>query len=536
MSSMPFWKLTVWLLCLQLAAAALAAMFPADVRPLTALVLMTTFSMAAAAGVKSSASRMLRSMSTATACSILVIFAWRSCLNPIAIVGAVPSSLESPVLLVLALFIWTTSAIVALTFRVESRAYRFRWGVFGTLMLLVSGLSVIAWHSAPTGLSPDELLRHVVELEKSSETDNWGERQQLSTALAMLGRPREARQIATLPNAVGHDLMVPPQTPLDSAPPFAVTPWREAILEIAQEHRLVLIMEAHNISEHRGWIEQTLPVFREAGFTHYLAEAIAESGSTLKSRGYPTNRTGYYTRDPRFGNLLRTAIRLDFEIAGYDLMDSDFDRREDFQATSISEHFAAAPQTRVVVHAGHGHVLKHTVQGVGDYMAARLWKKTGVEPFTIWQWSNEPGNFDYANMIDQIGPIEEPVLVMPPPENLTAWSFQDSTVQPAVDAIILHPPDFGAAPTNHIGVVSQHTTASSGTWLGHQWPVIIAAHPAAEPVNAIAVDQIMLRSGETDFDLCVPRENYDIRVWGLNGKINVSIDRSSDRIRIAPDP
>ena len=60
------------------------------------------------------------------------------------------------------------------------------------------------------------------------------------------------------PNEVGQKLCDPPDT-ADAKPAFNVTPWREAIKKIAAENRLVVIMEAHNISEHRAWIEQTLP-------------------------------------------------------------------------------------------------------------------------------------------------------------------------------------------------------------------------------------------------------------------------------------
>jgi hypothetical protein len=88
-------------------------------------------------------------------------------------------------------------------------------------------------------------------------------------------------------------------------------------------------------------------------------------------------------------------MRLGFEVGGYDLADGNFDRREQYQAATLARQFAARPDIRMVVHAGHGHVFKHDVRNVGRYMAARLWEMTGVEPFTIWQSSNALPNEEY---------------------------------------------------------------------------------------------------------------------------------------------
>jgi hypothetical protein len=321
----------------------------------------------------------------------------------------------------------------------------------------------------------------------------------------------------------------------DSDPPFVVTPWREAMTRIAAEQRLVLIMEAHTVTEHRAWIEQTLASFRTAGFTHYFAETIAEAGTTLKSRGYPTSTTGFYTLDPRFGNLVRTAIRLGFEVGGYDPRESDFDGREEHQAATLAARFASRRDTRMVVHAGHGHIFKREVRNVGRYMASRLWEKTGVEPFTIWQLSNQLASDVYRRLIQQIGPITEPVILVPPPRHVTEALFPESSVQPAVDAIVIHPSRLGQEPTDRRGAFTDGMTRVPGTWLGKQWPVVIAAIADGERETAIALDQILLRRGETDFELWLPPTKYRIRVWGLNGPLSIKIKAISRSTSVRVD-
>jgi hypothetical protein len=523
--------LVVALSAAYLAAGAVSTLIAPASRALVLLCLVTMLSMIASACSRTQPRTLITAIVAATVLSLFVIFCWRRMFDPTAAVGPVPPSLEPVALATLGAVNVLAGAIVAVAFSAGRRVFRFRWLVFGATGTVLLATCVIASRWAQEAYAPRELLRRIVMLEQSSDRNDWGERQELSTALAILGRQREAREIPLGPDAVGQEVSGPPDTP-DSAPPFVVVPWREAMTRIVAEQRLVLIMEAHTITEHRAWIEQTLGLFRESGFTHYFAETIAESGSTLESRGYPTSRTGFYTLDPRFGNLVRTALRLGFEIGGYDRADRDFDRREEYQAAALAARFTARPGIRMVVHAGHGHVFKHEVRNVGRYMAARLWEKTGVEPFTIWQLSNELPNDVYRPLIRQIGPITEPLMLVPPPRHVAEALFPESSVQPAVDAIVIHPPRLGQEPADRRGAFTDRMTRVPGVWLGNQWPVVIAAIKDGEPDDTIALDQIMLRRGETDFELWLPRTGYTIRGWSLNGPLSVNANVNSTPIRV----
>lgn len=513
------------------AAGAVSNLFPAGSRALASLCLITMLSMIASAYFKTQPRRMTPAVVAATALAMFAIGCWRRWFDPMAVVGPVPPSLEAVVLVVLGVINIAAAAIVAAVFSSGGPVFRFRWAVFGVTVTVLVAFCISVARRVEGVNSRQALLRRVVMLEQSSDRIGWGERQELSTTLAVLGRQQESREIPLLPEAVGQKPLDTPDTP-DPDPRCVVTPWRDAITRIAAEHRLVLIMEAHTVTEHRAWIERTLVSFRAAGFTHYFAEAIAESGSTLRSRGYPTSRTGYYTLDPRFGNLVRTAMRLGFEVGGYDLADGDFGRREEYQAATLARQFAARPEIRMVVHVGHGHVFKHDVRNVGRYMAARLWKMTGVEPFTIWQSSNTLPNEEYRYLLRCVGPIAEPVMLVPPPQHVTEKFFPESSVQPAVDAIVIHAPRLGREPTDRHGAFTGQMTRVPGVWQGNQWPVVIAAIPVGEPDDAIALDQIMLRRGEKGFELWLPHADYRIRVWSLDGPLDVNANTKSTPVRV----
>lgn len=526
-----FWVLVAVLSAAYVAAGAVTNRLPLQSRALFALCLMTMLSMIVAAFSKIQPRKMVTAVVAATVPSMFIIYGWRRLFDPIAVVGPVPPSVEPLALGVLGVINVVAASMIALVFSESRRVFRFRWIVFGATVVVLLAICVMATTWAERAISPQSFLAQVVMLEQSPGRNGSNERQDLSTALAILGRQREAREIPLNPNEVGHELSGPPDVP-DSKPPFLVTPWRDAITKIAKERRLVLIMEAHTVSEHRAWIEQTLALFRPSGFTGYFAETIAEAGSTLKSRGYPTLRTGFYTNDPRFGNAVRTALRLGFEVDGYDLADGDFNRREEYEAATLAARFASRPDRRIVVHAGHAHIFKHEVRNVGRWMGARLWTMTGVEPFTIWQLSNQLPNDVYRTLIRQVGPITEPVMVVPPSRHVSEALFPESTVHPAVDAIVIHPPRIGQEPTDRRGAFADQMTRVPGVWLGNQWPVVIAAIPVGEPDNAIALDQIMLRSGETDFELWLPHTDATIRVWNLDGPLRVNANIKSTPVRV----
>lgn len=527
--SVRFGRLVVALSAAHIAAAAVSNAAPLDLRPLVALCLIAILSMIAAT-FRMSRLTMIAGLVVGTILSLTVIFWWRRMLDPMAVLGPIPRSMELVAIGVFGIISIVLATIVTITFSDGSGMFRFRWIVFGATGMALVGFSVALFLWSQKANSPQALLQNIVMLEQVPQRSSW-EEQQLATALSVLGRQHEARVIPCRPDAVGQQLAKAP----DEAEPdstFKATPWREVIARVALQQRLVVIMENHTISEHRAWIEQTLPLFREAGFNHYFAETIAEPGSSLKSRGYPTWKTGAYTIDPRFGNLVRTAIHLDFEIGGYDLLSSDFNARESYQAATLAAKFAAHPNCKMVVHCGHAHVMKYEDRVAGQYMAAKLWKATGIEPFTIWQLSNELPNDVYGPLIRQLGPIKEPVMLAPAPTDLTEKLLPTSSVQPAVDAVVIHPPEIGQEPTNRGGAFAEEMVRISGEWLGRQWPVTISAMATGEPDNAVPLDQVMLRSGESNFELWVPHNKYTLRVWGLNGPLRIDADTTSSQVRV----
>lgn len=406
---------------------------------------------------------------------------------------------------------------------------RIRWIAVGSVAAIVL-VAAVFWHRFSTQhFEPWQFLAHVVQLEKAGVDP--GSLQALGWSLAILGRDDDVRSLDFFP------YFKPPPSTLDADRlELNAVPWKEGLEKIAADHRIVMIMEDHFASKHREFVGATLPVFKNAGFSNYAAEAISQLDTSLAQRGYPASRTGLYTSDPQFGNALRRALELDFTVLGYDFRPFSHEGREEFAATELAALFSKDAATKLLVHAGHSHVLKYDTDSAGRWLASRLWEKTKIEPFTIWQWSSTHDAHDYAEIVRVLTErgvsLDEPVLLMPPPP--FNCGLQDPPYGLArVDAIVIHPPDDSVAPDKRTVLFPDSRQRLAGVWTANVWPIVVCAYKKGEPMDAIALDQVMLRQDETRFLLWIPAGvEYEIRVFNVDGILKSQVETNSNSISV----
>ena len=395
-----------------------------------------------------------------------------------------------------------------------------RWFI-ALMVSIVAAMTCIGFFWPNQSHTPSDHLDLAVQLEEHA-ADNF-DIQRLGWTLAILGRDHEVRKLDMHPHS---DL-----APLELEPnqlSIKALPWKQTIERLAGKHRIIMIMESHIASKHREMTTAILPILKQHGFTHLGVEAIGESAHSLKKRGYPSSSTGYYTTDPQFGNLIRTALEQDFQVLGYDFRPFTHEIRETYAADQLAR-ILDAPDSKLVIHAGLAHVLKHETELGQEWLAAKLWKKSGIEPFTIWQWSDLHEGHEYqavAKAIASRGKFDQPVILMPPPS--TDSGLRDI---PRVDAIIIHPPDTSSAPDNRTPLFANSMTAIYGKWNSDTWPIVVCAMPEDEPANSVPLDQVMLRTDESRFRLNIPSgKPYQIRVFDKNGIRDVEIVESNDGV------
>ncbi len=144
----------------------------------------------------------------------------------------------------------------------------------------------------------------------------------------------------------------------------------EAIEAVAGKRQVIMINEEHRTPFHRAMTLQLLARLHSKGFRYFAAETVAIEDAELNKRNYPTQSTGYYTADPVYADVIRTALKLGFKIVPYESMDPNCkspennpefcnDQRERGQAQNLYERILKNdPKAKIFVHVGRGHNSK----------------------------------------------------------------------------------------------------------------------------------------------------------------------------------
>jgi hypothetical protein len=165
-----------------------------------------------------------------------------------------------------------------------------------------------------------------------------------------------------------------------------VVPAVAYIVEQYGQEPVIMFNEAHSRGQNRAFFRSLLPQLYEKGFRCLAIETLDYGDTMLQQRGYPLQNTGFYTREAAFGQLIREAIALGFEILPYEdtaRVEPDnrpfperANAREKAQAEHLSTYLKKHPGAKMVVLAGHDHIHK-TSRDEWIKMGERLCKLLG---------------------------------------------------------------------------------------------------------------------------------------------------------------
>lgn len=312
----------------------------------------------------------------------------------------------------------------------------------------------------------------------------------------------------------------------------------DAIASVAAERRVIMINEEHDAPLHRAFTARLLPVLYKKGFRYLAAETLSEEDTNLNVRGYPVHKTGFYSNDPVFGDMLRSALKLGFKLVPYEHKpkqrcvspsdNPDFcqNERERGQAQNLYDRiFKNDPQAKVLVHVGRGHNQKLKI---GD-LAMMGWHFRAIsriEPFSVNQMMSERSAQKYER---------------PEYRYVTAkWKFSEPTAfQSAAgewwksddyDLIVYHPRSLyrkgrpvwtltgGLKKLFSINPKKLKLAAENKRFTGRK-PILVQAITQGESADTVPADQIILHPDKEIAALVLPNGKFRIRAIDESGKV-----------------
>jgi hypothetical protein len=295
-----------------------------------------------------------------------------------------------------------------------------------------------------------------------------------------------------------------------------------ALVRAAASSQVVMINEAHHVPQHRAFTLSLLKGFKEIGFTHLATETLYEGDSTLNERGYPTKETGFYTQEPVYGDLIRTAIKLGYMVIAYEPTNAKTqDEREVGQAKNLVERILKGnPKARILIHAGYSHIEESGSLVGAVTMAQRFKEMTGIDPLTI----------DQTKMTEHSAPQYEQALyrhvtnrkqVLQPTVYLNRkgemWSLAKSTW----DVTLFHPRSryHNGRPDWLRLTGSRRPYPLSRTVCGNASQCLVVARLEKEGPDAVPIDQVEVVRGRTLPPLLLPPGKFEIKIESAFGKV-----------------
>lgn len=292
----------------------------------------------------------------------------------------------------------------------------------------------------------------------------------------------------------------------------AVDP-RDEIARRAAAAQIVIINEAHDSPQDRAFIADIAQRLRPIGFSVYAAETLSERAMEPE-RTWPRLDDGYFTYDPMFGALLRQARTLGYRIVAYEYyvsseeapsMEERMTRREEGQTRNlVTRIFEPEPQARVLIHVGYNHVMEREEDEFpsGVMMAQRLKATTGIDPLTIDMTRDAAAGDDFVFCDPDQAPARSVDIRLGTPavtfeHGRPAWRMRAGQRPTAVPAALLHP--------------GENT--------------VVEARIASEPDEAVPVDRILLRPGET-LPLLLAPGRYRVESWTQAGGWSAPVELS----------
>ena len=306
-------------------------------------------------------------------------------------------------------------------------------------------------------------------------------------------------------------------SPLSAPQTWHSEPALEAIAQLARSRRAVFLNENHSAPLTRTLTVQLLARLRAEGYDTFAAETLYHSDSAaLMQRGHAVADSGFYTREPIYAFMVRTALALGFRVVAYEA-DSDArgDAREREQAGNLYRRtFLDHPSARLVVNAGYAHIQKQGDYLGGRSMAEHFMRISDIDPLCVEQ----------TMLFGRLDPVEDHpfwTAVMRALAPVQPIVFLNARGQPwslrpgQYDVSVFFPPQRfrnGRPTWLSLGGLRQPYPVAAVDYCPNRTPCLLEARAQGESHAAVPFDRVLLTHRQPVSTLWLPPGRYRLGV------------------------
>ncbi|MCA4782697.1 hypothetical protein IF125_10595 [Empedobacter stercoris] len=291
---------------------------------------------------------------------------------------------------------------------------------------------------------------------------------------------------------------------------------KDYIIEQSKNSQIVIINEAHHIPKHRTFTKSLLKDLYDNGYRYLGLEALFDS--TINERKFPIIESGYYTKEPEFGNLISEALKIGYTLFSYEASEGKNGKeREIEQAENIQKFIESVPNAKILIHCGYAHAFENEYPSWGKAMAGRLKDNTNIDPFTIDQTMFlERSDKENNHLFIKLNDTTEPIVLI----DKDGQVFNGNKEIRQTDIVIIHPetkyidnrPDWLQNGKESYTIPSNKIKNSS--------PLLLLAYRENEfENNGVPTDIIEINDNKPSKKLYLTKGNYTIVIKDKNYNI-----------------
>jgi len=180
---------------------------------------------------------------------------------------------------------------------------------------------------------------------------------------------------------------------------------RKHINKLLKTEKALFFNEYPDHPQNRAFVSSMLDDLFAAGFTYFFMEDIVASDKELNNRAYPVINTGYYVKDPVYGDMIRQAMQKGFEVVSYEPTKMQIQKavaivkrtakfsdpallqqcaKDWARAMNINRIYKKDPSAKIVVLTSRGNIKEVSSNGFKT-MASWYQTFTKINPLTIDQ-------------------------------------------------------------------------------------------------------------------------------------------------------